>query len=172
MERQGLQKTWVRILLTALTAAVMAMIYCFSMETAEQSDETSGSITFQIIKVFYPDFTEYTEIQQQNMYDCVQLAVRKAAHFSEYTMLGLLMRLCLESWFGKRRWLTPASWGLSTFYAGTDEFHQLLIDGRNGEWTDVLLDSTGVLTGVLFAVLVLNFIRKRKYPKETEKECP
>ena len=172
MEGKGLQKTWVRILLTILTAAVMIMIFLFSTETAEESDETSGNITSQVIRMLYPDYEDYTESKQQDVYDNVQLAVRKTAHFSEYALLGLLLRLCLESWYGKRQWLTPASWVAGTLYAGTDEIHQLLIDGRSGEWTDVLLDSAGVLAGVLLAVMALHLIRKRKSREGTEKTCP
>ena len=172
MENGGLQKNWIRILLTFLTAAVMVMIFFFSMETAEQSDETSGAITRQVIVVLYPDYAEYAEEQQQEVYDSIQLAVRKTAHYTEYMILGFLMRLCLESWFGKHRWLIPVIWAVSTLYASTDEIHQLLIDGRSGQWTDVLLDSAGVLSGVLLASLILYRIRKTNGRKGTEEACP
>ena len=59
-----------------------------------------------------------------------------------------------------------------TAYAGTDELHQLLIDGRSGQWTDVLLDSAGAMTGVLLAALALYLIRKRSLRKGTEQTCP
>ena len=172
MKNSGLQRTWIRILLTVLTAAVMAAIFVFSMEPAEQSDETSGMIARQVIGVLYPDYDFYTEREQQTVYDSVQLAVRKTAHYTEYAVLGFLLRLTLGSWFGKRRWLTPAAWAIGTIYAGSDEFHQLLIDGRSGQWTDVLLDSTGVLSGVLTAILVLFLIRKRIRRKEAKAACP
>ncbi len=172
MERTGLQQTWVRILLTVLTLAVMVMIYLFSTEPAEKSDQTSGAFTRQVIGVLYPDYDAYETERQQTLFDSVQTVIRKMAHYTEYAMLGLLMRLCLESWFGKRKWLFPVSWAAGTLYAGTDELHQLLIDGRSGQWTDVLLDSAGVLSGVLAAALILYLIRKRKQRKETEEACP
>ena len=172
MERTGLQRTWVRILLTVLTLAVMGMIFFFSTETAEQSDETSGYFTRQVIDVLYPDYTKYEKKQQQSLYDSIQTVIRKMAHYTEFAILGFLMRLCLESWFGKRKWLTPVSWGLSTLYASTDEMHQILIDGRSGQWTDILLDSAGVLSGVLIAVLVLFLVRKRTTRKERSAICP
>ena len=172
MERTGLQRTWVRILLTVLTLAVMGMIFFFSTETAEQSDETSGYFTRQVIDVLYPDYAKYEKKQQQSLYDSIQTVIRKMAHYTEFAILGFLMRLCLESWFGKRIWLTPVSWGLSTLYASTDEMHQILIDGRSGQWTDILLDSAGVLSGVLIAVLVLFLVRKRTTRKERSAICP
>ncbi len=172
MERTGLQRTWVRILLTVLTLAVMGMIFFFSTETAEQSDETSGYFTRQVIDVLYPDYAKYEKKQQQSLYDSIQTVIRKMAHYTEFAILGFLMRLSLESWFGKRKWLTPVSWGLSTLYASTDEMHQILIDGRSGQWTDILLDSAGVLSGVLIAVLVLFLVRKRTTRKERSAICP
>ena len=158
----GLQKTPVRILLTVMTAAMMVLIFCFSMETAEKSDQTSGALTKTVISVAYPEYKQYTPIRQKSLYDQVQHIVRKSAHFTEYTLLGLLMRLCLESWFGRRKGLVPISWGSGTLYAVTDEIHQLLIDGRSGQWTDVLLDSSGVLTGVLISTVVLWLLRRHR----------
>ena len=90
----------------------------------------------------------------------------------EFAVLGVLLRLCLESWFGKQRWLGPAGWTAGTLYAGTDEIHQIQVAGRTAQWTDVLLDSAGVLTGVLLAALTVYLIRKSFSRKEAEKACP
>ena len=37
----------------------------------------------------------------------------------------------------------------------------MLIDGRSGQWTDVLLDSCGVLAGVLLVTLILGRLQKK-----------
>ncbi len=169
MKNGGLQSTRARVLLTALTAGMMVLIFFFSTETAEQSDETSGMITQQMITILYPDFPDYPDVQQQEMYDHVQLVVRKTAHFTEYALLGLLMRLCLESWFGRRNKLSPAALAAGTVYACTDEIHQIMTDGRSGQWNDVLIDSVGVLTGVLVIAWILRLIRERKAQKGTDK---
>ena len=172
MVKSRLQGSRARILLTVLTIAVMVMIFCFSTEPAEKSDETSGVLARQVIGMLYPEYEFYPETQRLELYDNIQTAVRKGAHFTEFAALGLLLRLCLESWFGKRTWLLPASWAAGTLYACTDEIHQMQIDGRTGQWTDVILDSTGVLAGVLIAVLALFLIRRKHTRKETEKACP
>ena len=170
MEKTGLQRNWVRTLLTVLTTAVMVLIFCFSMEP--QSDETSGILARQMIRMLYPEYDHYPEPQQTELYDSIQAVVRKTAHFTEFAVLGVLLRLCLESWFGKQKWLGPAGWAAGTLYAGTDEVHQILVAGRTAQWTDVLLDSAGVLTGVLLAALAVYLVRKRSGRKETEKACP
>ena len=46
------------------------------------------------------------------------------------------------------------AWGISTAYAATDEFHQIFVPGRAGMLTDVMIDSSGALAGILLAALV------------------
>ena len=95
----------------------------------------------------------------------VQYAVRKCAHFTEYMILGFLLRLCLESWFGHRmrkfRILALIGFGAGTAYACSDEAHQLVIDGRSGQWKDVLVDSSGVLTGVTLGTLLIKSLSRK-----------
>ena len=50
-------------------------------------------------------------------------------------------------------------------YACTDELHQIRTDGRSGQFTDVLLDSCGVLAGVLLGVLFLRLLERREKQK-------
>ena len=161
-----LQRIWIRILLTVLTAAMMTLLFFFSTEPAERSDATSGRVSMTVISVVHPDFETYSPAQKQSLFAGVQHIVRKTAHFTEYTILGMLLRLCIESWIGKRKTLIPLSWAAGTLYACTDELHQLIIDGRSGQWSDVLLDSSGVLTGVLLISLVLLIIRRKERGKD------
>lgn len=163
MERTGWQQTWVRILTTALTVAVMVLIFFFSTEDAEQSDQTSGMISKEVVHVVHPDYDQKPPQVQKVLFDEVQHAVRKSAHFSEYALLGLMLRFCLESWFGRRKGMSPIAWAGGTLYAVTDEMHQLRIDGRSGQWTDVMIDSGGVLIGVLIAFLILHLIFKKRH---------
>ena len=161
MEKNSWQRTWVRTVTTVLTASVMVLIFFFSTEDADRSDRTSGVLAERVIDLFYPEYELSTPEQQKEIYDSVQHIVRKAAHFTEYLILGFMLRCCLESWFGRKKWLIPAAWATGTGYAGTDELHQMLIDGRSGQWSDVLLDSSGVLTGVLLASIVIFMIYRR-----------
>ena len=167
MVRTGWQRTWIRILTTALTICVMSMIFAFSTQNADRSDRTSGFISNAIISVLYRDYAAQTPEKRQEIYDSVQFVVRKCAHFSEYTLLGLLLRLCLESWIGhrmkKRYALMLLAFLCGALYAGSDEWHQKLIDGRSGQWIDVLLDSCGVLFGAFLGDrLILAINRKQK----------
>lgn len=165
MTRTGWQTPWVRIVTTLLTIAVMVMIFCFSTENAEHSDRRSGVISIRIVRIFHPEYEQMNPEKQKEIYDNVQHIVRKCAHFTEYMMLGFLIRLCLESWFGHRmkryRILALIGFGAGTGYACTDELHQLSIDGRSGQWTDVLVDSSGVLAGVVLGTLLIKSLNRR-----------
>ena len=170
MTGTGCQRSWVRILTTLLTAAVMVMIFAFSTEDAEHSDRTSGLISRRVLSIIHPEYEQLEESRQKLLYDDVQHIVRKCAHFTEYMLLGLMLRLCLESWFGRKvrksRRLTLAGFCGGTVYACTDEFHQLLIEGRSGQWSDVLVDGSGVLLGVMIAALLIRRINRKS--AETE----
>ena len=47
---------------------------------------------------------------------------------------------------------------LGTFlYACSDEFHQLFIPGRSGEFRDVMIDSTGGIIGIVFTTFIVKY---------------
>lgn len=166
MPGSGWQRAWVRATTMLLVLGVMTMIFCFSTEDAEHSDRTSGFLSRAVISVIHPGYGEYGPERQKAVYDEVQYIVRKAAHFCEYLLLGLALRLWTESWLGgkklKERGREAVSFGAGALYAGTDELHQLMIDGRSGQWTDVLWDSCGVAAGVMAGLLLIRLAGRRR----------
>ena len=165
MTRTGWQKTWVRTATTLLTAAVMVIIFFFSTESGDESDRRSGVISMTVIRLIHPEYEQADEETQKSIYDDVQHIVRKCAHFTEYMMLGFMIRLCAESWFGNRQRrkgrLGAAASGAGILYACTDEAHQMAIEGRMGAWTDVLVDAGGVLAGAAIGTLLIRCLEKR-----------
>ena len=89
-------------------------------------------------------------------------------------MHGFVIRLCLESWFGYRlkkyRVLALIGFGAGTAYACTDELHQLTIDGRSGQCTDVMVDGSGVLIGVVLGTMLIKALNGKlmKQPQNQE----
>ena len=160
-----MSKPWVRALTTAMTVGIMIMIFCFSMQPGEKSDETSGEIAQKVADWINPEWREMEEPERDEFYDHVQFVIRKCGHFTEFAMLGFSLRLCLESWFGRRKSLLLRSWGGSTLYAALDEMHQLGVEGRTGQYVDVLIDSSGALFGILVLTGILALCRKKKTEK-------
>ncbi|MCI8402597.1 MAG: VanZ family protein [Lachnospiraceae bacterium] len=87
--------------------------------------------------------------------------IRKAAHFTEYTGLGILLTLSLaryDFFAGKKRWrLIPAGF----LIACMDEGIQYFTPGRDCNIKDVLLDTCGVIFGVAVMALMA-YVKERK----------
>jgi VanZ like family len=68
------------------------------------------------------------------------LLLRKAAHVTEYAVLGALLVRAMRE--------LPA-FVAGVAYAVTDELHQTVVAGRAGALLDVAVDAAGVLLGIL-----------------------
>lgn len=45
-------------------------------------------------------------------------------------------------------------------YAALDEIHQLFVEGRSGQVTDVLIDSIGIFLGICFVLIIYKIVQK------------
>lgn len=89
--------------------------------------------------------------------------LRKMAHFTEFTALGL----CLCWLFGmlKKGKLAPFLFGAAA--ACVDETIQIFVPGRVSSLRDVCIDSCGVLLGVILLTFGHYCMRKKKHLEET-----
>jgi len=143
---------------------VMAVIWCFSARTADESSEDSGGIVSWVLSVILPGSVNpetYAAIEH-----VVTLVVRKTGHFAEFSLLGF----CLYNHMRYVEQYIPlshprmAAWVIGTLYAASDEIHQIFVPGRGPAVKDVLLDSAGVIFGItLFSVVLLIFRRVKKH---------
>ena len=79
--------------------------------------------------------------------------IRKLAHMSEYAILALFTYYALIKIAFNKRIIFQITFLISFLYACSDEFHQLFISGRSGQFTDIIIDSTGCLRMLLFLYL-------------------
>ncbi len=49
---------------------------------------------------------------------------------------------------------------IGILYAISDEIHQLFVPGRSGKVTDVIIDSLGILTGIVFFLIVEKTVKQ------------
>ena len=68
------------------------------------------------------------------------LVLRKAAHVTEYAILGFLLT---------RAFAAVPAFALGVAYAATDELHQHFVAGRHASPIDVAIDALGVLAGIV-----------------------
>ena len=98
--------------------------------------------------------------------ESLSFIVRKAAHFTEFMILGICLALNVTDVLrikGKSislpgTWLIP--WLMGTAYAVTDEVHQFFVPERACAVTDMLIDSAGVAVGVCILIMMLKARRK------------
>lgn len=81
--------------------------------------------------------------------------VRKTAHFSEYALLGFINLGMMRAWATDAAWayrLAVIPW---LVIPCIDETIQLFVPGRDGRITDILIDLSGGLLGILIMHLLL-----------------
>ena len=144
----------------AITLLCMAAIFLFSSRTGAESTGDRYFVGNIVGEVFVPGFDKWSPEEQQAFAEKIDHPVRKTAHAMEYAVLGLLT----AGAFIDRRTSIRAGilvpWCIATAYAASDEIHQLFVPGRSGQVSDVILDSAGVLAGLLVLAAVRK-IRRR-----------
>lgn len=144
-------------------------IFYFSNQVADISSGSSGRVVNFLAQIL-PNLRNMPEEERQIICsEILQPIVRKTAHFSIYTLLGFLtMNFALT--FNKTTTQEGLySWLFGTAYAITDEIHQLFIQGRSCEFRDVCIDSLGVLTGIIFALIIFEICRKIRNKYKSKK---
>lgn len=131
-------------LFTAFSSVWAVFIFSNSIKTGSQSAVASDSIVDRLVDFLNVPFDV----------DLMTVIIRKAGHFTEFLLLGLLISLCF--YYAKKRFrysiMTILFLCLS---AGVfDEFLQSFITGRSSEVRDVLIDFAGCATGLIVVYLM------------------
>ena len=97
--------------------------------------------------------------EQTALAENIEFPVRKAAHASEYALLGILVfGVARKKEMTKRQMLCAIL--VTVLYAASDELHQLFVPGRSCQLRDVLIDTAGAVAGVEIQYIILNRYRK------------
>ena len=144
----------------------MGVIFKFSSANGEKSTGTSRSSLEKIITLFNKNIDKDKLEGLVIKYDVV---LRKFTHFSGYLVGGVLlyfMYFYLNKLMKyKLKNIKMYSVVTGRIYAMTDELHQHFVSGRSGEIKDVVLDTSGVITGVFLLFLLKYLLKKRKLKK-------
>ena len=90
--------------------------------------------------------------------------IRKLAHGTEYAIGGMLVYgffLTDIKMDSKKQKLFSELFII--FYAVTDEFHQLFVNGRNGSIIDIIIDSIGGAAGIFIIIITWKIIIGLEY---------
>jgi VanZ family protein len=124
----------------------LIVIFMFSNQPAVVSDGNSR---------FVIELCSSLGINLNSLFGSIaNFIVRKAAHFTEYLILFLLLYEAFREDFSLKKAVMLSI--IAVFlYACSDEIHQLFVSGREGRFRDVMIDTSGGAAGLLGVVLIV-----------------
>lgn len=154
---------YLRILFWVLALGTAVLIFFFSSQVSDESTNVSNSVTAFIARLFVRDYDIMSEYDQYMIISSMNGFVRKAAHFSIYTVLAVFVTSALATYPTLSTKLRSVySILLCTAYASSDELHQYFVPGRSCELRDVFIDACGAVLGILIVTTVIYFYRTKK----------
>lgn len=159
-----------------------ATIFKFSAMNSETSNGKSTGIVEQaIVKVL--DATNEAGITDSHPDDeklakaanLINAPLRKVVHATVYFVLAIILLALGRIIFGSKKYLLTCviTILLCFIFAMTDEYHQTFVDGRTGQFMDVLIDTAGACIGTaLFSSYYLVWCigkRHQQFPTESAK---
>ena len=131
----------------------MILIFSFSNKNSKESNGTSKNIINYSITIYEKIFDK--KVNHEIIIKKLNYPVRKLAHYTLYFLLGIsIYNLILYTKFDNKIIISII---ICMLYAFTDEFHQLFIIGRTGQFKDIIIDTIGSTT----SILILNKIHRR-----------
>ena len=131
---------------------IVALYVFFIWSNSLQNGEVSGSLSEQVTRLIV-SLLENVGITVKD-FGLAHHVVRKLAHFSEFMLLGILVSFAnrTQPLFSTDR----KALVLFMLVPLLDEGIQLFVPGRAGVMTDVLIDTSGYLTGWLVSGIKKN----------------
>ena len=128
----------------------MLVIFNFSSKEADLSNNTSKEVINNTVTV-YENVTN-NSINKENTIEKLNYPVRKLAHATIYLVLSLLVLYLLYVYKNKYYYLLTII--ICFIYSLTDEYHQLFINGRTGQFSDCLIDTLGAIIGMIILYII------------------
>ncbi len=154
-----MKKNIERIILLILLLGTMTIIFGFSSQDGKESGNISKKITEQIVKRI-PQIQEKEQEEKEIIINRIEKVIRKIAHFSIYTVVGILVMAFISTYQIKEKNRIIISTIIGIIYACSDEIHQSLVPGRSPMITDVMIDTMGVILGILLITTIKLIIQK------------
>lgn len=158
----------VRIITMILLLMTFFTIFGFSNQDGETSGNVSRKVARKIIEVF-PSIRGKSEEKKNKIVEDIQPIVRKMAHFSIYTLVGMLMMIFMNTFSMKLKWKIYISAIVGAIYASSDEIHQSFTPDRTPAITDVIIDTCGVIVGVFIILSIISIYRTLRQEKNQRK---
>jgi VanZ family protein len=124
----------------------MIIIFLFSSQPGDVSSENNKFVIY-VFKLVGLDLNSVLGTLSD-------FIVRKAAHFTEYFILYILLYRAINTKKSANFKVFTLSLLMVFLYACSDEFHQAFVPGRGPAFRDVMVDTCGGLTALLAIYVV------------------
>ena len=152
-----MKKINTKIIKIVLIIIWMIIVFLFSNQGGTKSSGTSSKVTNVVVEVVEKVGNKEFSEQERNQ---AELVVRKLAHYTIYTIGGVLIMNYAYTTDKTKKQQTFGSLLFGAFYAVTDEVHQYFVPGRSARIFDVGIDTLGVITGILIYMTLMKLINK------------
>lgn len=155
---------------------MLYVIFQLSAQTGDLSGNLSWRITHKLMSIVNESFEAGWDTASLQYYtEVFHPYVRKLAHITEYFLLAICISFPLYVYRLRGILLTILAGGFCVICACLDEYHQSFVAGRGPSSTDVLIDSIGILIGVLLVRIVcftgrITIFRDRRPRKSRSKK--
>lgn len=140
---------------SAAAVVLMVCIFCFSAQNGMESGDLSLKVSRVLAKVIFFRFGSMDAGQQTFIVSELNFFVRKLAHFSIYTALGMIVYTAVISSGISLKYKRLCSLAVCVLYAAIDEIHQYFIPERSMRLRDVFIDSMGSLFGIIIISVIV-----------------
>ena len=156
-----------RAILIILLLTTFVRIFCLSNQNGTKSSGVSRKVT-EIVTSNMKKVQNMPKNEKELFLEHTEKIIRKLAHFSIYTVVGLLMMSLMSTYKLKQSKRIWTSLIVGVLYASSDEIHQYFVPGRSARVFDVMIDSAGVSLGICVVMLVLWIAKKVMERKREE----
>ena len=147
-----------KIMSTILVIIWMFTIFYFSHQQGTGSSSTSKKVSMTIVNIFDIK-NEMQDEEKQEIVEKIEPVIRKLAHFGLYMIGGILLINCTYTYKTNIKTASINASIIGVLYSASDEIHQLFVNGRSGKIIDVIIDSLGIFTGIVFYLIIITIIK-------------
>ena len=143
------------VFLFAAVTVLMLFIFLFSSQNGNESSRLSLKVSRIFAKILFFNYGSMSDSEQAFIVTELNFFVRKLAHYTVYTALGMLVYSTLLSFGGRLKHKRIFALGICALYAAVDEIHQYFIPSRSMRFRDVIIDSAGALFGIIIVSVII-----------------
>lgn len=150
-----MKRTLFRITMIVLLILTFWQIFNFSEQNGTESSGLSRKVARKIVDIF-PYTKNLSEKTKSKIVERSQPIIRKGAHLSIYTLVGILIMSFISTYKIHLKYKFLISLLVGFLYATSDEIHQSFVPGRTASPIDVCIDTAGTFLGIIIVLIIIS----------------